>query len=523
MSARRTLAAALATALAGSALALSAGPASAAVDPDDTTFTPTAADLIGVGSDTSQHALKLFADAWNSASPAPSFKVATYAATGGGTITLPTNGDQPRPNGSSAGKAKLYGAGNLSDVDFARSSAPLTDPEIAAGLQAFPFALDTLQMAVSNTVPSHAPASLTAAQVLGIYKGTYTNWSQVGGTPGVIAPKIPQTGSGTRKFFEDTLKALNGGVAVSMAGTVADVQEHDDAQIKANPDAIAPFSKGRAGLLGTTLRLADGWSADRALYNVVRGADLNDPKVQAAFGEAGALCAESSRAMIESLGFEQFATPAKGGVCGSATQAAVTNFKTTKPVVTGTSLVASSPSANSVKLVASVSGKTSPQGTYDFYEGATKIKGSVPLVSSTGTLTLAGVPAGAHTYRAVFVPAAGFVASEATASVTVSAVAAKTAVKVSESFPAKVKLKKKAKNVTVKGTVSVTGGATGKVVVKKGTKTLASGNLAAGKAKLSLKKLKPGTYKLTVSYAGDATHLAGTKSFTIKVVKAKKK
>lgn len=525
MSARRTLAAALATVLAGSAIALSAGPASAAVDPDDTTFTPVSADLIGAGSDTSQHALKLFADAWNGATPAPAFKIATYAATGGGDVTLPTDGVIPRPNGSGAGKSLLYGANNKADIDFARSSSANSTNENAAGLQAFPFALDTLQMAVSSTVPSHAPASLTAAQIVAIYKGDITNWSQVGGAPGVIAPKIPQSGSGTRSFFTSQLKAMNGGTDVTLAGTVAEVQEHDDAQVKSNPDAIAPFSKGRAGLLGTTLRLQAGWSADRALYNVVRGAELNDPKIQAAFGENGALCAESSRALIEAAGFEQLATPAKGGVCGSATQAATTNFKTSTPVATGTALAATSPAANSVKLVATVSGKSAPQGTYDFYEGATKVKGSVPLVSSTGTVTLTGVSAGAHTYRAVFVPASGFVASEATASVTVSDVAAKAAVTVTESFPAKVKLKKKAKTATVKGTVTVKGGAaaTGKVTVKKGSKTLASGNLASGKAKLALKKLKPGTYKLTISYAGDATHLAGTKTFTIKVLKAKKK
>jgi len=108
MSVRRTLAAALATAIAGSTIALVAGPASAAVDPDDTTFSPVSADLIGVGSDTSQHAIKLFADAWNAGTH--SGKVATFAATGGGTITLPTNGEFARPNGSGAGKALLFGA-----------------------------------------------------------------------------------------------------------------------------------------------------------------------------------------------------------------------------------------------------------------------------------------------------------------------------------------------------------------------------------------------------------------------------
>src|SRR5689334_11038710 len=117
---RKTLAGAIAAALAGSAIALSAGSASAATDPDDPSFTPVAGDLIGVGSDTSQHAVHLFAEAWN-ADPRTQgvAKIASFAATGGGTITLPS-GDITRPNGSGAGKGLLYGAANNTDIDFAR-------------------------------------------------------------------------------------------------------------------------------------------------------------------------------------------------------------------------------------------------------------------------------------------------------------------------------------------------------------------------------------------------------------------
>ncbi len=102
---RKTLAGVIAATLAGSAIALSAGAAHAVdvVDPDDTTFAPTTADVIGVGSDTSQHAIKLFADAVNASGLAP-VKLATYAATGGGNIPLPSLAIL-RPNGSGAGKA----------------------------------------------------------------------------------------------------------------------------------------------------------------------------------------------------------------------------------------------------------------------------------------------------------------------------------------------------------------------------------------------------------------------------------
>lgn len=508
MSVRKSLAGVIAATLTASVVALSAGPASAAVDPDDTTFTPTTADLIGVGSDTSQHALKLFADAWN-ASGRASAKIATYAATGGGQITLPS-GAINRPNGSGAGKSLLYGTGNNPDIDFARSSSAQSTAETQAGLQSFPFAVDTLVMAVSNSTPSNAPASLTIEQIVKIYKGEFTNWSQVGGKDGVIAPKIPQAGSGTRSFFESQLTAANGGVKVVYAQSVGEVQEHDDAKIKNDPNAVAPFSKGRAGLLGTTLRLETGWSAKRALYNVVRGADLGNQLVKDAFGQDGALCSTEVRPLIEQAGFQQLATPANGGVCGQATQSATSNFTINEKVATTTTLEASSPKAKTAKLVATVTGSTSPSGSVDFFEGATQVANDVPLVSGAATFTATGVSMGEHTYRAAFTPAEGsaFEPSEGE-----DTVAVKTTAKVSETFPASV-----ANGAKAKGIVTVVGDgatATGLVKIMLGSKTLKSATLKGGKATFTL-KLAKGTNKLKAVYGGNADVAGATKSFTIK-------
>jgi hypothetical protein len=507
---RKSLAGALAAAVAGSVIALSAGPASAAVDPDDTTFTPTTADLIGVGSDTSQHAIKLFADAWNNSGQAP-VKFATFAATGGGTIPLPTAAIN-RPNGSGAGKALLYGSGNNPDIDFARSSSANSTAETQAGLQAFPFALDTLVMAVSGSVASNAPAALTPAQIVSIYKDETTNWSQVGGTAGVIAPKIPQAGSGTRSFFTAQLQAANGGVAVTLGANVAEVQEHDDTAIKNDPNAVAPFSKGRAGLLGSTLRLETGFSADRALYNVVRGADLANPLIQGAFGEDGALCSTDVRPLIEAAGFKQLATPDHGGVCGSTTQAAVSNFTVNAQVVTTTDLTASSAKAKTAKLVATVSGSTSPSGTVDFFEGATEVASDVPLVSGQATANLTGVTTGSHVYTAEFTPAEGSAFEPSTSDE--STVTVKTSAKVSESFPATV-----AKHKLAKGTVTVVGvgaTATGTVKIMKGSKVLKTATLKSGKATITLPKLAKGKNTLKAVYSGNGKVVGATKSFTIK-------
>ncbi len=137
---RKSLTGVVTAALAGSTLVLAAGAAQAAVDVDDTTFTPVAADVIGVGSDTSQNALFRLANAYNAQTPAPAHRLASFAATSGGTITLPTAAIA-RPNGSGAGKALLYGAGNNTDIDFARSSSALNPTEISnepAGLPVRP-------------------------------------------------------------------------------------------------------------------------------------------------------------------------------------------------------------------------------------------------------------------------------------------------------------------------------------------------------------------------------------------------
>lgn len=505
---RKTLAGAIAAALAGSAIALSAGSASAATDPDDPSFTPVAGDLIGVGSDTSQHALHLFAEAWN-ADPRTQgvAKIASFAATGGGTITLPS-GDITRPNGSGAGKGLLYGAANNTDIDFARSSSANSTAETQAGLQAFPFAVDTLIMAVSNNVPSHAPTALTPAQIVSIYKGDTTNWSQVGGTDGVIKPLIPQAGSGTRSFFVAQLKAANGGVDVALGSNVTEVQEHDPAPIQSDANAVAPFSKGRAGLAGTALRVETGFSADRALYDVVRGTAVSDPIIQAAFGSNGALCSTDARSLIEQAGFKQLATPDHGGVCGAPTQSAVSNFTTNEQVVTATSLAGSSTKGGKATLKATVSGSTSPSGTVDFMEGGTTVANDVPLVGGVASTTVSTTP-GEHTYTAVFTPEEGsvFEPSQDDATVMVKAPA-----KISESFPATVAKGKKAVGTV---TVSAPGGATGKVMIKEGSKTLKSASLKGGKAKFTL-KLSKGKHKLKAVYAGSGTVAGSSKSFTIK-------
>lgn len=405
---RKSLATAMAAALSGAIVAVTAGSAAAAYtpNPDDSITNPVAADLVGVGSDTSQTVMKMLADAWNAKGTAP--KIATFAALGGGdlpdSVTKPDGSLVPRPNGSGAGKNLLHGSGNVPMIDFARSSSGPNTTETAAGLKNFPFALDTLQMATAKT--SNAPATLTPAQIVGIYKGEITNWSQVGGQPGVIVPMIPQSGSGTRSFFTGELKKMNGNVDVTLATGVQNVQEHEDDPIKDNPNAVAPFSQGRAGLLGT-LRLEGGWSADRAIFNVLRGAEVTD-QIRAIFGSEGFICSDQAKPIIEAAGFKQLARPDLGGVCGEALDANTSNFVTNDPVATTTTLTGASPAANTVRLTAALSPVS--EGTVSFFEGTTVIRANVPVTSGQSVTTVTGVSAGAHTYVAKFTPARGTLA-----------------------------------------------------------------------------------------------------------------
>ncbi|WP_134741385.1 substrate-binding domain-containing protein [Nocardioides sp. 503] len=520
MHARKLFATTVTSVVAFSAIALTTAPAHAAytADPDDTAFTPTSADLIGVGSDTSQHALKLLADGWNATSPA--VRVASYSALGGGTIPLPNATEITRPNGSGAGKGLLYGAGNNTQIDFARSSSALNANEQGGGLQAFPFALDTLVMAVSKTVASNAPASLTPAQIVDIYKGNITNWNQVGGSNGIIAPKIPQAGSGTRTFFVAQLKAMNAGVDVTLGGKVEEVQEHSDAAIKSDANAVAPFSEGRAGLLGQTLRLESGWRADRALYNVVRGTDVGNANVLAVFGEQGYVCSTDARPLIEAAGFKQLATSAFEGVCGQPTQGATSNFTLNERVVTTTTLTVTSTVARTARLTARVAGSTSPSGTVSFYDGETVLGSNIPLTSGQAVLTKSGVAPGAHTYRAVFTPAAESVFEP---SEDMGAGVVKTSSSITESFPAAVKAGKRARGTVTVVLAGVGAKATGLVKVMRGAKVLASKKLVSGKVVIVLPKLKVGANNLKVVWAGDAVSVGSSKVFKIKQAKAKKK
>lgn len=271
-------------------------------------------DIVGVGSDTAQFGLSFLADGdvngntgFNNANLAR--RVVSFDSSGdanGGATTNATSvlraNSKPRtrPNGSGAGIAALNAdTGTTKVINFVRSSRlPNAGEQTTAGLNGwgglhvYQFATDGLQVAVSNAVTSNAPASLSVNDLVKIYDGTYTTWGQVPGYAGpaptaTIKPFIPQAGSGTRNFFTADLQAANGGSAVTLASSVGAMQEHDPTLIKSDPNAIAPFSLGRANLFNAAyfgaanqnqIKLligAGSYNVTRGLYVLVRESDVN--------------------------------------------------------------------------------------------------------------------------------------------------------------------------------------------------------------------------------------------------------
>jgi ABC-type phosphate transport system substrate-binding protein len=503
------------------------------------TYVPQASDIVGVGSDTTQFVMEYlangttingtFVDGYNAGKSSDRLVSFDALGTGLSAQITPKAGAAAitRPNGSTAGKNTLWNP-SVPEVNFARSSSSLSSGEVSAGLWQVPFAVDGLKMATAQT--TNAPASIPLSDVVKIYNGQITTWNQItgngAGSSDTIDALVPQSGSGTRSFFLGLLKAANSNTDVSLAG-VAETQEHSDVDIKSNPNALAPFSTGRAETT-PTVKLVTGagsFDAQRALYNVVRQGDLNASWFGGLFGAAGYVCSDAARPLIEAAGFHQLARAAGGGVCGQPAQAATTNFTTNvRPSnASTTNTLAASATAQTVRLTATIgAAQGTPVGSVQFFEGATPVGPKTNLSGGVALVSLPNIAPGVHTYTArytSFDPLAYPNSTSAPASVTVAA-PAPTAVGSTTKLkmPSTIKPSERA---TLKVTVKTDTGslAKGKVAIKKGAKTLDKVKLKQGKAKYTLPKLKVGKYKITVKYLGRGIVEASKVTKTLKVVR----
>jgi ABC-type phosphate transport system substrate-binding protein len=237
-------------------IAVAAAPASA--DPPRGVV-PRPADAVGVGSDTVGYLLDQLSRNYDEANPAAATLLYSWdpvdpdtGKPGGPIETKATCASIARPDGSSAGIAALEA--NTTDpsspsdfcIDYAGSSrAPRAgDPKCAAGGVCFiGLAVDAVTWAARDAASggTDAPASLTVAQLTGIYRCTITNWSAVGGKKGAIKPFLPQPSSGLRADWLTAIGVTKPGPCVSDEGGTLQDNQGITAALD-GPGAVVPYS-----------------------------------------------------------------------------------------------------------------------------------------------------------------------------------------------------------------------------------------------------------------------------------------
>ena len=299
-------------------------------------YVPAASDIIGVGSDTSEFALNYLADGnagvagYNAASPANKLVSWNALAPTGGPAT-----DQPRratpsarPNGSGQGKAALYGAGNVPDVDFARSSsAPRRDREVERRPlrlpvrqgRARPRHREDVQRARDHQHRRHGQDLLRPGDQLEPARRRRRR----------DRAEDPAEPARARGPSSCQLKAANGGNLPSPWPTlVAEVQEHDPPLVQDNPNAVAPFSVGRNAVSGAPLRIEGGFTAaPRALQRRSPGRPWPSPRSWPCSATTGFVCSAAAKPLIEAAGFEQLAGPARAASAAWRPRTRPTNLR----------------------------------------------------------------------------------------------------------------------------------------------------------------------------------------------------
>lgn len=174
--------------------------------------------------------------------------------------------------GSGAGLESL----NAGSVDIGNASRHIKDSEKEAGAVENVVALDGIAVIVDkeNTVND-----LTSEQLAGIYTGTITNWSELGGKDEAIVVIGREAGSGTRDAFEE----LNG-----VKDSCVYAQELDSTGAVLAKVAATPGSIGYVSLdvVNDTVVAAKLNGVDATEANILNGTyALQRPFVMATKGE----------------------------------------------------------------------------------------------------------------------------------------------------------------------------------------------------------------------------------------------
>ena len=288
----------------------------------DPSFVPSKTDIVGVGSDTTQGVLNALATGYNSKSPAPTVKLASWDATPKGGAYTPATGcaASTRPDGSGAGITALK-ADTTGCIDFARSSRPNSATE--DNLVFVPFAKDVLTYAFDYP-STNAIKNLTKTELASIYTCSKLTWSSVraGASSAAIKPRLPQTGSGSRSVFLTAIGVTEAQItsAKTKPGCllVDTVQENDPAVVNNDANVIVSFAKSRftvlGGTTGTSIDLSSqnsgftgGFNVPRPLFNVFKEVASTPNKLptqfNAIFGSAGYICSTAGQNIVHAQGF----------------------------------------------------------------------------------------------------------------------------------------------------------------------------------------------------------------------------
>lgn len=341
------------------------GAPSAGADPKSTTA------LAGVGSDTTQDVMNALAGNNNFLNYTPvqstvasgQKQVTSWDATPAGSCITPKapGASFDRPNGSTEGRQALsraidgttYGTGCGGAkvvsglIDFARSSAGPSGAGTA--LTYIPYGRDALSFGYYAASPTTPVTSLTSAQL----QSLYTTGEQVIGGVDII-PCLPQTGSGTRKFWITAMGTTDAIATTATANCAGTVQENDGNGLKVKGDTfpgkqvVIPFSAANFiaqsnGVAPTQLNNAAGvdlgaidslgkpytgtgsslspsasfyanTTYGRNVYNVVNSAKLAPPAganvdFKTLFvGATSAMCSATAQTTVNAFGFLSIAT-----------------------------------------------------------------------------------------------------------------------------------------------------------------------------------------------------------------------
>ena len=227
--------------------------------------TPASADPVtggyaAVGSDTLQDSMNALVNGTsvtgaNVRVSANGVSLGSFDAFGGAKIRTKNSGGYfTRPGGSGAGISALLASMNgtplngetlTGQVDIARSSAGPATPNVNGVLLFVPFARDAVEYAyrvpASDPTCAAALSALTKAQLTALYSAATPDTTLCSGH--AITPRLPQSASGTRKFFTGAIGVSNttpGAAVPSGDNATTGPQENTGGQI--NDYQIIPFS-----------------------------------------------------------------------------------------------------------------------------------------------------------------------------------------------------------------------------------------------------------------------------------------